>query len=290
MNNIKSYPPIHAVSETSLLLYGTRNFCLRDIFDCGQCFRFYPLNEEKTAYGGVALGRRLKIEQTQNGLLFHTTEREFRSLWYDYFDMALDYEDCKRSFPCDAHLQKAAEAASGIRILHQPHWETLCSFILSQNNNIPRIRSLIESLCRTYGEPFCHEGNIYHAFPTAEAIAHATESELRALKVGFRASYLADAARKTASGTVDLTAIESLPTEKACAELCKINGVGPKIASCVLLFSYRKYDCFPIDVWVKRILEKYYPKGTDGTYFGKYAGIAQQYLFHYERNLSEQNE
>lgn len=285
MNNENSFT--QTITYSVIRLENPTDFCLRDIFECGQCFRFSPLNEDKAAYGGVAHGKYLKIAQQQSDILLYTNEHDFRTVWYDFFDLALNYQDCQSTFPHDDHLQTAAKVAKGIRILHQEHWETLCSFILSQNNNIPRIRSLIEALCRAYGESFEHDGGKYYAFPTVDAIAQATEAELRALKVGFRAGYIADAARRIASGDIDLTAIEAMTTEKACSELCKIRGVGPKVASCVLLFSYRKYDCFPTDVWVKRILEKYYPSGTDGRYFGEYAGIAQQYLFHYERNLSE---
>lgn len=285
MNNTNTLTKASEVSRLRILS-DTNNFSLRDIFECGQCFRFSPLNDAKTAYGGIAHGRYITLAQEPDGIYITSNTDDCTSIWHDYFDLDFDYEACKKTFPNDEHLLKAANAASGIRILHQEHWETLCSFILSQNNNIPRIRSLIEALCKAYGEPFSENGAVLYSFPTAERIASVSENELLSLKMGFRAKYVSDAAHKVASGYIDFSDIEKKDTAEASSKLCEIKGVGPKVASCVLLFSFRKYDCFPIDVWVKRILDKYYPNGTTAEYFGKYAGIAQQYLFHYERNLS----
>ena len=184
-----------------------------------------------------------------------------------------------------ANLKALFKFANGIRILHQDHWEALCSFIISQNNNIPRIKKIIEALCSAYGDVIYidENGKNYYSFPSPEKILEAGEKKIFELKTGFRAKYIIDAARKVSSGEISFEEIEKASTDEAMKILCKICGVGPKVASCVLLFSFRKYDCFPIDVWVKKILDKYYPDFTGKEYFGEYAGIAQQYLFYYER-------
>lgn len=270
----------------TVVLRAPRAFTPNVLFESGQCFRFYPKNEEKTRYGGVAHGHYFEVELCGEEILFpNMTEKAFSSTFRDYFDLDFDYDACILSFPKDEYLRSAVRSCGGMRILHQEPFETLCSFILSQNNNIPRIRSLIEALCAAYGEPIPHGEKTDYSFPSAEVLASASEAELRSLKVGFRAPYLLDAARKVADGTVDFDKISALPTEEGLHELCKIKGVGVKVASCVLLFAFRKYDSFPIDVWMKKILSEHYPPDTDGAYFGPYAGIAQQYLFHYERNL-----
>ena len=270
----------------SVLLRAPSHFTLSALFECGQCFRFSPLNSERTRYGGVAHGQYLEAEQCGNDILLRNiTKENFDTFFRDYFDLDFDYDLCAETFPDDEYLKRAVSAGNGIRILHQEPFETLCSFILSQNNNIPRIRSLTETLCRVYGAPISYRNTTYYAFPDAETLAETSEEKLRALKTGFRASYLLDAAKKVADGVIDFSRIEKSPTEEGLKELCKIKGVGIKVASCVLLFAFHKYDSFPIDVWMKKILSEHYPPDTDGKYFGKFAGIAQQYLFHYERNF-----
>ena len=270
--------------DGTVILSGLPNFSLSDIFDCGQCFRFNK--EADGSYCGVAGGKYIKLSQTGDTLtVFNSSLKDFNNLWYDYFDLQFDYNACIDSFSFDETLKKASEYAKGIRILHQNHWETLCSFIISQNNNIPRIKKIIESLCETYGDKVFTDptGKNYFSFPSPEKILEAGEQKIFDLKTGFRAKYIIDAAKKVCDGTVDLKKIEDIDTETALETLCSIKGVGPKVASCVLLFSFRKYDCFPIDVWVKKILAKYYPDFSGKEYFGEYAGIAQQYLFYYER-------
>lgn len=275
-------------TDGAVVLQSPPHFTLSALFECGQCFRFYPLNKEKTKYGGIAHGQYIELERRGRDVwLYNLSMSDFKSVFYDYFDLAFDYDACIASFPKDEYLTRAVRFGDGIRILHQEPFEALCSFILSQNNNIPRIRSLIESLCRAYGSPIDCGGKVGYSFPCAKRLAQIKETDLRALKVGFRAAYLTDAAQKVADGTVSFSRIESLSTEDGIRELCKIKGVGLKVASCVLLFAFRKYDSFPIDVWMKRILSAHYPPDTDKAYFGQYAGIAQQYLFHYERNIDK---
>ena len=171
----------------------------------------------------------------------------------------------------------------GIRILRQDEWEALCSFIVSQNNNIGRIKKIIARMCEKFGEPFESGGKIYYSFPSAEALACASEIDIFSCGTGFRAKYISDAAKKVASGEINLESISSLDDENARAELMKICGVGPKVANCTLLFGFHRLSSFPIDVWIKRVLDKYYKNGIDLGDLGDYAGVAQQYLFYYER-------
>ena len=177
----------------------------------------------------------------------------------------------------------AMEYGDGIRILRQEPWEAVCSFIVSQNNNIPRIKKIIRTMSREWGEPISCGGETYYSFPSAKALADAGEEAIFALKTGFRAKYIYDAACRAANGELDFDAIFSASPEDAEELLCKIKGVGPKVAACAMLFGFGKTEAFPVDVWIKRVLAKYYPAGLDVSALGSYAGFAQQYLFYYER-------
>ena len=178
--------------------------------------------------------------------------------------------------------------ASGIRLLRQEPWEALCSFILSQNNNIPRIKKIITALCRTLGEPFSAMGETYYKFPTARAIADAGLSGLAPCRMGFRARYLLDAAEKCRNGETRLNALKDADIAQAEEALTAICGVGKKVAACTMLYGLHKTEAFPVDVWMRRVLDKYYPDGLDLATLGDYAGIAQQYLFYYEREKASQ--
>ena len=264
-----------------------KNFNITDIFDCGQCFRFNKKGQN--SYVGVAHGKYIEITETSDSIVISSpNENDYREIWHDFFDMDFDYSECIKGFSFDETLKKAASSASGVRILHQEHWEALCSFIISQNNNIPRIKGIIESMCQQLGEHVYtdSEGKKHYSFPTPQSVLNAGEQKIFDLKTGFRAKYIIDAAKMVCENKINFDDIEKMSTDDALSKLCEIKGVGPKVASCVLLFSFRKYDCFPIDVWVKRILEKYYPDFPGKEYFGKYAGIAQQYLFYYERCIN----
>lgn len=247
------------------------------IFDCGQAFRFDKA--EDGAWCGTAYGKYLKIYQNENEIrIIGSSEEEFKKIWFDYFDFSRDYDELLRSFSGDDLLEKSAKENYGIRVLKQEKWETLCSFIISQNNNIPRIKGIIKRLCESFGEKVGED----YSFPSAEKIAALEIEDLAPLRAGFRNKYIMDAARKVASGEIDLKALESLDTESAEAELMKIKGVGKKVAQCVLLFAYGREDAFPIDVWVKRVMTLY-PDGLPEKVYPN-RGIAQQYLFHYIRN------
>lgn len=271
--------------ENYIEITGVGSFHLGRTFDCGQCFRFEP-NSDGTV-SGVAHGRWITLSQPNEGTLriYGSDGMDFESIWREYLDLDRDYDALAASFAGDEILTKAAQCASGIRILKQDPWETLCSFIISQNNNIPRIKGLIEAISRNYGTPIETSDGIKYSFPTPEALAEAGEEALFALKTGFRAKYISDAARRVASGTLDLGEVAKLPTPEVADMLCTVKGVGPKVAACTLLFGFGRGDCFPIDVWIKRVLDEFYPDGLDITALGDRAGIAQQYLFYYKRYL-----
>ena len=271
------------------LLSGVPYFSAVQTFDCGQCFRF---GETDGGVQGVAFGRLIRIEQEGDSVkLIGVSEKDFFEVFECYLGLCEDYGAVREDI--GAHMgaygdviYKAMECASGIRILHQEPWEAVASFIISQNNNIPRIKKIIENMCTGLGEPFVgFDGKTYYAFPTAEAVLAAGEAGLAPFKMGFRARYLIDAAKKHLSGEVDFGYIEKASAEEAQKMLMSICGVGPKVASCALLFGFHKLEFFPVDVWIKRVLAKYYPQGIDISALGAYAGVAQQYLFYYERYM-----
>ncbi len=251
------------------------NFNLGLSLDCGQAFRW---TNDGNLWQGVAYGKFLQIEETENELIFYNcNEEDYNSIWKSYFDFEHDYGKILSSYT-DEHLITAVNEYDGIRILRQEPWEALCSFIISQNNNIPRIKGIIERLCDTFGE-----GEIgKKTFPSAEAIANLTVEDLAPLRSGFRAKYIIDAAQKVSSGEVDFNKIQDSPIEFGREELQKIKGVGAKVAECTLLYGFHKIEAFPIDVWVKRIMAEMYPNGLPECVKGT-EGIAQQYLFHWRR-------
>ncbi len=268
---------------------GLEHFDVSQIFDCGQAFRFLPVPapEGSFAVGGVAYGKYVEFVQTDDTLTIRNSNlADYEKIWKHYLSLDADYSkiqrDLKARFDSEV-FEKAVEVGDGIRLLRQEPWECVCSFIVSQNNNIPRIRKIIESMCEKYGDEIEFEGRNYYAFPTPEALANAGVDGIFELRTGFRAKYIYDAAKKVASGELELAKLFELDTESALAELCRVRGIGSKVASCALLFAFEKYDAFPIDVWVKKIIEKYFPDGLDIKSLGDYAGIAQQYLFFYER-------
>ncbi len=270
--------------KNKTILINQKNFIPAQIFDCGQCFRFDRKNN--STYFGVAKGKYIEVcENDGNIILSGCNEKDYNDIFRDFFDLDFDYTKAGKSLALDDTLTKATQFGSGIRILHQDEWEALCSFIISQNNNIPRIKGIIKNLCQTYGEPVYEDenGSIHYSFPDAQTLARAGEAGMAKLRTGFRAKYIYDAAKKVADGEIDLSLPYSMKYSDGADYLCKIKGVGLKVASCVLLFAYRKYDAFPVDVWVKRILDKYYGGRVGAEYFGEYAGLAQQYLFYYER-------
>ena len=253
-------------------------FSLPQTLDCGQAFRFEVIEGEK--WGGMACDRYLELEILENGqvVLYNVTQNEFEDTWRNFFDLDRDYSEIIEKIGQNEVLKKASEYGKGIRVLNQPPWETLCSFIISQNNNIKRIKGIISRLCETYGEKT--QGG--YTFPTAEKLATLTIEDLAPLRAGFRAKYILDAAKKVATGEVKLDTLKDLPYQEAQAELLKIKGVGPKVADCALLFSHHHIEAFPQDVWIKKAMALLFdgelPKEAI-----PYAGIVQQYIFFYAR-------
>ncbi|MBQ4118780.1 MAG: DNA glycosylase [Clostridia bacterium] len=262
-----------------MYIYGLPDFDLPHTLDCGQAFRWSC--NDKNVWSGVAYGKYLELEKLDDGsiVLYNTTKQDFYDIWFTYFDLERDYESIIVKLSENEILKKACEYSHGIRILNQEPFETLCSFIISQNNNIKRIKGIIERLCENFGE----YKNGYYTFPTAEKLASLTIDDLAVLRAGFRAKYLLDAAKKVVSGEVDLNNLKNLPLDDARTELMKIVGVGPKVADCCLLFSHHHTTAFPKDVWIKRAMSVLFgdelPENAQ-----EYAGIAQQYIFFYARD------
>ena len=258
------------------------NFEPDQIFFCGQAFRF---KEENGLYSGIVGDKLLKLKKEGNLITLYGIEQSDIPFWRDYFDMDTDYKALIERFSRDSHLKEACKEKSGIRILRQSPFETLISFIISQNNNIKRISGIIERLCESHGE----KREFGYLFPTAERLYGVTAEQLAPLRAGFRARYIEDAVRKIESGELCLQSLYDMDYESAKAELKKIKGVGEKVADCVLLFGYYKTEALPKDVWIKRVIAEFYPEGLPECIKG-YEGIAQQYLFDYaRRKLGETN-
>ena len=266
------------INNKNLELHETQNFVLSETLDCGQAFRWKEIGPG--LWQGVAFGKCLKIG-SENGVitLYDTSEEDFQFVWKDYFDLDRDYAHILSVLSENEILKTAGEFAGGIRILRQEPWEALCSFIISQNNNIPRIKGIVDRLCENFGEKI--SDGVY-SFPTAEKIASLTLEDLAVLRSGFRAKYILDAAKKVANREIVLETLRTLPLDAARTELVKIYGVGEKVADCTLLFGLSHIEAFPKDVWIKRATQKLFG-GSLPDCAKDYAGIAQQYIFHYAR-------
>lgn len=265
-------------SNENIVLKDTEHLNIPLCLDCGQAFRWKET--EDGFWQGIACGKFLSLKQEGNTVTFYnTTKDDFLNLWQKYFDLERDYKRIIESYS-DESLITACSAYPGIRILKQDEWEAICSFIISANNNIPRIKGIIERLCENFGDKI--DGG--YTFPSPEKIAPLEIEDLSELRAGFRAKYIIDAARKISSGEVDLEKVKTMDFEDAKNELLKIKGVGEKVAQCSLLYGFGRMEAFPVDVWVKRILSELYPNGLPECIKGT-EGIAQQYLFHWRRNL-----
>ncbi len=248
--------------------------------ECGQCFRW---EKKENKYYGVVKNEQIAVYKNGSDIILeNTTIENAENFWSNYFDLNFDYKKVRQDLE-NVHpiFKKAYKNYLGIHILNQEPWETICSFIISQNNNIPRIKKIINSLCTIFGEKI--ENTNFYAFPGHKTISKLTLEDLSPIKCGFRAKYILDAAKKISSGEIDLENIKNKNIEESREMLMKIKGVGPKIAECILLYSYHKLECFPMDVWMKKIMSKIF-KNQNIDIFGKYPGIAQQYLYHYVRN------
>jgi N-glycosylase/DNA lyase len=284
-------------------LSGVKCFDVEKTFDCGQCFRFERVENSahKCEFAGVAYGRHVSFAEDGDELYIYGSDRaDFENIWGRFLSLDMDYEAIDKDIlehSAGTVMDRAMEYGRGIRILRQEPYETVISFIISQNNNIPRIKKIIEAMSEKSGtrielgeEALAHTSgkSSLCAFPDHNALLALGEQGLADLKTGFRAKYIYDAVARIKSGELDLGALEGLErTEECLSTLCTVKGIGLKVASCTALFGLGRYDAFPIDVWMKRVAEKYFPEDREfsGERFGRYAGIAQQYLFYYERNV-----
>ncbi len=265
------------------MLQGVSSFDLARTLDCGQCFRWQICSDG--FWEGISSGHFCRVRQDRTVLTFtHTDRQTISQFWIPYFTLDEDYTALCQNFCSDPILSKAIHFAPGIRLLRQDPWETLCSFIISQNNNIPRIRGIIGRLCDLLGSR-TQQG--IPTFPGPDRFSGLCPEDLAPLRCGFRAKYLLDAAQKVVSGTVDLTSLCQLRTDKVRQILCGIYGVGPKVADCVLLYGFHRTEVIPMDVWMKRVMVTLYPSGLPQDFI-PYGGIAQQFLFHYARHHADE--
>lgn len=268
------------------------DFELVHIFECGQCFRWQKENDG--SYTGVIKYGVVNIKKDDDKVVISGSfDANDKEKICDYFDLNSDYASIKRKLELnDENMKKAIEYGYGIRILNQDSWEMLISFIISAANNIPRISKTIENISRAYGQKITWNEKDYYKFPTPKELSKATVEELRALNLGFRDKYVYNATKMVCAGEVNLEEIEKMNYKDAKKELMKIQGVGEKVADCILLFSMRKRGAFPVDTWIKKVMSQLYNESKDikkisafaESKFGEYGGIAQQYLFYYMRS------
>lgn len=265
-------------SGNDIVLENVKCLDLDLTLDCGQAFRWEK--QPDGSWSGVAKGVFLNISKKNDTfILKNTTKEDFENIWLDYFDFNKDYVAICDTLKKDKLLAPTVDEYYGIRILNQDSWEVLCSFVISQQNNIKRIKGIISRLCTAYGEKV---GSGCYSFPSAEKLSTLTVRDFETLGTGYRAKYLEKLSKDVAAGKMDFEKIKTLPLDKARKELLNLYGVGVKVANCVLLFGFGFYDAFPVDVWMKRVME-YYPDGLPECFDG-IGGIAQQYLFHWARN------
>lgn len=261
-------------------------FNATDTFECGQCFRWNC--DDNGVYVGISAGKVCCVKERD--IICNDEDNEY---WSQYFSLSTDYDAiCSRLNKIDDKISSCIEFGSGIRILKQDIWETIVSFIISANNNIPRIKKIIETMCKMFGDRIEFDGKVYYSFPSVERLAEIDISELAPLKAGYRDKYIMDAAQKVASGEVDIANLDKLPDDELKKNLMKIKGVGGKVADCIMLFAFERFSVFPADVWIKRIITEVY--GVEDKLiqqyvrekYGDIAGFAQQYLYYYYRSNS----
>lgn len=257
-------------------------FSIEQICDSGQCFRMEKM--EEGVYLIPAQNDCLTVTSNGQETFFHCSSQEYEQKWKHYFDLDTDYKIFAGKIPKeDDYLKKAAVFGSGIRILHQDLWEMIVSFLISQQNNIKRIRKCIRAVCETYGEKKEDAGgHIFYTFPSPEALALASEEELRALNLGYRSKYLVKTAKSVAEGQISLDVIRKMDYPHAREELLKLYGVGEKVADCICLFALHHLEAFPVDTHIRQVLERQYPQGFPFESFHGFEGVIQQYIFYYD--------
>lgn len=282
------------IDGKNIIVDEVTDFDLGQTLECGQCFRYEKIMENE--YILVAKNTLLRVKQEENRIIFYdTTKEQYETIWKNYFDLDRDYKNIKNwLLSKDDSLKEAIDSKYGVRILNQDFFEMLITFIISQNKQIPHIMQIVTMISIQYGVRLGEiDGKSYYSFPTPEALSKVSEEEFRSLKAGFRAPYLVDACQKIYNGDIREEELHLLDNEGVLRRLMTIKGVGEKIAHCVMLFGLSRRDAFPVDVWIKRIMEHiYYKKVTKKEviqqfakeHFGEYGGYAQQYLFYYARD------
>ncbi len=281
------------------ILQNPDSFKLVDIFECGQCFRWNI--QEDGSYVGVIKNAVIKVKEENSSIIFTGTVRNgnFKEIINNYFDLNTNYSEYKQKLgKIDNYMKESIEFGDGIRILNQDLWECIISFIISANNNIPRIKKIIEKLSLNYGEKIEFDGKIYYTFPTPESLSNATVDDLRNMGLGFRDKRIFNTTKMILDKKVNLEELKKLDnTNSMREELLRLDGVGPKVADCILLFSLKRLDVFPVDVWVRRVINELYIHNENEEKVNKneiqalarekflgLSGIAQQYLFYYRKN------
>lgn len=286
------------MKKQEFIIKNVESFELKDIFDCGQCFRWNK--EADGSYTGVFGHNVINVSKNGKDVIFKgVCEENIEATCKDYFDLDRNYEEIKSELSqIDEHMKKSIEYGKGIRLLNQDLWETIISFIISANNNIPRIKGIIERISMSYGDEIIYNGKTYYTFPTTEQLSKASVEDLRKLGLGFRDIRVYETTHMILEKKVDLDYLaKEKDFNKVRDTLLNLSGVGPKVADCILLFStLKRWEAFPIDVWVRRVMNELYIQNEDETKvnktqiekiarekFGNLAGIAQQYLFYWKR-------
>ena len=278
------------MQEQEYKIENIKSFELADIFDCGQCFRWNK--QDDGSYTGVFKENVMNVQKNGDTVIFKgICNGDIKEIVQDYFDLNRNYEEIKETLSkIDDNVKTSIQYGQGIRILNQDLWEMIISYIISANNNIPRIKGIIERLSKTYGKEIEWNGEKYYAFPTVEELKDVTVEDYRKLGTGFRDIRLYETVHMILDKKVDLEQMQNNPnTMEVREQLLTLSGVGPKVADCILLFStLKRFEVFPIDVWVRRVMNELYIKNEDETKvnkkeFGNLAGIAQQYLFYWKR-------
>lgn len=281
--------------NNKIIIEDLGDFEPKHTFECGQCFRWNL--EDDGSYTGVAYDRILNVNKDKDAVVLNNTNIEdFNNIWVKYFDLANDYNEIKRDLASkDEVIKDAIDFGHGIRILRQEPWEILISFIISANNAIPRIKKSVELLSKDFGQYLGqYRGKDHYGFPSAEIISGLNDEQLEPYGVGYRSKYILGAAKKIVEENISLEQLKKLSGEDCYNAMLEFSGVGPKVASCILVFAMGKVEACPVDVWIKRVMEHFYfHKDTPNKKieqfarqkFGQYAGYAQQYLFYYAREL-----
>lgn len=283
--------------EQQYILRDAKSFEPVHIFECGQCFRWNK--EEDGSYTGVIKNSVINVKKIGNNVEFTgVCDENIKKICEEYFNLQTNYEVIKEKLSnIDIYLKNSIKYGNGIRILKQDLWETLLSFIISANNNIPRIKTIIERIAKKYGDKIEYKNKIYYTFPTAEMLQNVRVEDFRGLGLGFRDVRIYETVQKTLKGEINLEELEQEEnTEVLRKKLLEIPGVGPKVADCVMLFALNRFDVFPVDVWVKRVISELYFDKKEQTpnvihefaekQYGDLAGLAQQYLFYWRRENS----